>query len=970
MPGETPRDMMIRLASTAAAYNQDPTLQEDVFHCLWYGWIGGASPVSSNFGANRGYPISCFSVHINDSVSSIYSHLKEVAQLSKNGGGVGVYLGDVRPSGAPISGGGKSTGTVPWGRQYDLCASVVSQGGVRRGNFAMYIPIEHSDIYEWLRAKDHSKGDPRQMIDSNIAVTITDEWIESMIDGDKDKQKLFGEVLKTRMISGSPYIVFIDNANRQNPKCYVERGLSVKTSNLCFTGDTLVAVADGRNAVPISELEGSSFPVYSARPRVSSAGKPIKQWVPEIKQAVAYCTGEREVVEVELEDGSTFRCTPDHQLALRDTTWVEAQNSTGMVLEPFTSRVNGFGHREICCETGYRKQGRMIWEFHNGPVPQGHHVDHVISQGGDKIENLQVLTKEEHWIKTTEERRGESNPIHKVDKSFHSEYTKAAVTGRLNPKFSGIDNYELINLGKQVLERLGYFDKKAYLTLRDEGYNVPISFSNYRFNKNFEEYRSYVVGEREYDGKYESLPSPPVNPRKVALEEEKNKVKSIRRGGLRVVSVRSLGVERVYDLTVEDNNNFYIVTSRDSEVFSGVLVHNCSEIFLHTDEHHSFVCVLSSLNLSKYDEYKNWKSPTSGRTVPQIGIHFLEAVVSEFIRKAKDKVGMGRSVRFAEKSRALGLGVMGLHTLYQKRGLPFESKGARELNVEVHKWVREEAEVASRELAITFGEPEWCRGSGMRHTHLLAIAPTRTNSVISGAFSQGIEPIDRNYFVAKQAKGTYVRKNPVLEKLLCERGVGSEVWDQILEDKGSVRNLDCLTDEEKEIFKTAREINQFEIVKQAADRQPFICQGQSLNLFVDPEADAAYLMRLHLSAWKMGLKSLYYLKSSSLLTKKQPVQTASEEPKHIVITKGGCPWCVKLKDQLTKDGFKFKEVSVDEAKEMGKWDPDFKTVPQLYLWGALYEGGYNGYMKGRQNLLDSLMEPVHDTYAECAACEA
>jgi ribonucleoside-diphosphate reductase alpha chain len=137
LPGETPKDMFLRLAITAAKINQDSTLEEDLFHCLWKGWIGGSSPVCSNFGTSRGQPISCFSVHLSDSVSSIYSHLKEVAALSKNGGGVGVYLGDVRPAGAPISGGGKSTGIVPWARQYDLCASVVSQGGVRRGSFAM-----------------------------------------------------------------------------------------------------------------------------------------------------------------------------------------------------------------------------------------------------------------------------------------------------------------------------------------------------------------------------------------------------------------------------------------------------------------------------------------------------------------------------------------------------------------------------------------------------------------------------------------------------------------------------------------------------------------------------------------------------------------------------------------------------------------------------------------------------------------
>jgi ribonucleoside-diphosphate reductase alpha chain len=298
---------------------------------------------------------------------------------------------------------------------------------------------------------------------------------------------------------------------------------------------------------------------------------------------------------------------------------------------------------------------------------------------------------------------------------------------------------------------------------------------------------------------------------------------------------------------------------------------------------------------------------------------------------------------------------MGLHTLYQKRGLPFSSSGARELNIETHRWIREQSEIASRELAVKFGEPEWCVGSGLRHTHLLAVAPTRTNSVISGAFSQGIEPIDSNYFVAKQAKGTYVRKNPVLEKILCDRGVGPEVWEEILQAKGSVQDLAYLSNEEKEIFKTAREIDQFELIKQASDRQQFICQGQSLNLFVDPESDPAYIMRLHLSAWKMGLKSLYYLKSSSLLTKKKVFPA-------LIVSKEDCPWCQKLKEALAADGIQYKEISKAEAVEKGYWDPNWKTVPQVWLYKK-HIGGYTDYMQLNANA----NEP---TYEICASCEA
>jgi ribonucleoside-diphosphate reductase alpha chain len=243
----------------------------------------------------------------------------------------------------------------------------------------------------------------------------------------------------------------------------------------------------------------------------------------------------------------------------------------------------------------------------------------------------------------------------------------------------------------------------------------------------------------------------------------------------------------------------------------------------------------------------------------------------------------------------------------------------------------------------------------MRHTHLTAVAPTRTNSVISGAFSQGVEPVDSNYFVAKQAKGTYVRRNPVLEKLLCDRGVPESIWEDILQAKGSVQELECLTDTEKEIFKTAREIDQFELVKQAADRQQFICQGQSLNLFVDPESDPAYIMRLHLSAWKMGLKSLYYLKSSSLLTNKKVTPA-------LIVSKEDCPWCQKLKEALAADGIQYKEITKSEAVEKGYWNPEWKTVPQVWLYKK-HIGGYTDYVQ----LNSSVNEPTYET---CASCEA
>ena len=958
---ETPRGMFERVARTSAKYlTKTPGIEEDIFEILWRGWLGGASPVLSNFGASSGLPISCYSSHLTDSVFSIYSHLKEVAALSKNGGGCGIYFGDVRPAGAPISSGGKSTGIVPWARQYDQCAAVVSQGGVRRGSFAMYLPIDHPDLPELLRTKDHSQGDPRDFVDSNLAVTITDEWVEGLLAGDPEKKKIFAEVLKMRMVSGSPYMIFLDNANRANPDCYMQRGLSVKLSNLCFTADTKVAVADGRNSVPIIDLIGTSFPVYSARP--SKRGK--NKWVTEIKNAVAFKTGTREVVEVELEDGSTFRSTPDHQLALRDYTWVEAKDSVGKILEPFTSYTNEYGHKMInTVSNGHSRQSKMLWEFANGKAPVGYHVDHIDPKAGDFIDNLQILSKEDHFKKTSNERLGANNPIHLMEKDRHSNYVSAAVTGIKNPRFSGINNYELIELGKRVYEELGQFSKKEYLTLLKKGFNVPRSFSEYRFNGSFEEYTKYVLGQKIYQGELEKEKPHPVSPKITQMNKTHSQVGFINKNGLRVVSVKPVGIEDVYDLRVEDNHNFFIITNESKDLDSGVLVHNCSEIFLHTDENHTFVCVLSSINLAKWDEWKDWRSPNTGKSVPELAIYLLDAVVEEFCHKGERMQSMGRSVRFARKSRALGLGTMGLHALYQHKGLAFASEGARELNVLTHKFINEQALKASQDMAKEYGEPEWCVGSGRRHTHLMAIAPTRSNSVICGAVSQGIEPIDANYYVAKQAKGTFVRKNPYLEKHLEYLGKNTdEVWESILEFRGSVQHLSFLSESAKKVFLTAREIDQFELVKQAIDRQPFVCQGQSLNLFVDPECPADELYRLHLSAWKGGLKSLYYLKSSSMLVKKKPNGPKFEPKTALVITKENCPYCSMAKSLLKSKGFNIEEVDRSTVPDS---EFPYKTVPQVWI-DKNHIGGYKELAEKFRSFVPNTQTV---TYSDCAACE-
>ena len=319
---------------------------------------------------------------------------------------------------------------------------------------------------------------------------------------------------------------------------------------------------------------------------------------------------------------------------------------------------------------------------------------------------------------------------------------------------------------------------------------------------------------------------------------------------------------------------------------NGLKVHMtniCSEIVLHTDEQHSFVCCLSSLNLAKYDEWKD-------TDLVYTATIFLDGVLEEFIQRAKNLKGFENSVRSAERGRALGLGVLGWHTYLQQKGLPFEGLQAQFETRKIFSQLKIESERASRWLATEYGEPLWCKESGMRNTHLRAVAPTVSNSKLSGNVSSGIEPWAANVFTEQTSKGTFIRKNPELKKVLKKIGFDTkETWDKILADGGSVMGLDFLdewcyldgklvecnevTEEShkgrcttvKDVFKTFKEINQLDLVRQAGVRQQYIDQAVSLNLAFPAIADPKWINQVHLEAWKQGVKTLYYMRTESVL---------------------------------------------------------------------------------------------------------
>lgn len=525
--GLTAEERILDIAKRAEEILQMPGYADKFYHYMSQGFYSLASPVWSNFGKERGLPISCFGSHIDDDIGNILYSQSEVGMMSKLGGGTSGYFGKIRHRGAEIKDNGQASGAVHVMRLFESMVDVVSQGSVRRGRFSPYLPIDHPDIMEFLEIG--SEGNPIQEL--THGVTVTNDWMQAMIDGDNEKRTVWAKVLQSRGEMGYPYIFFTDNANNNAADVYKDKKLPIYASNLC------------------------------------------------------------------------------------------------------------------------------------------------------------------------------------------------------------------------------------------------------------------------------------------------------------------------------------------------------TEIMLPSDHNWSFVCVLSSINVLHYDK---WKDTDAVETM----IYFLDAVITEFLEKLdiyknsenrddqQTFLFMERAYNFSKENRALGMGVLGWHSLLQSKMLPFDSQGAYDLNSEVFKYIQARSHVASENLAEKFGEPELLKGYGRRNTTLNAIAPTTSSAFILGQVSQGIEPIWSNIYVKDIAKIKTTIKNPFLVKLLEDKGMNtSEVWRTIRDKDGSVQELDFLSENEKEVFKTYSEIDQLTIIYQAANRQNYIDQGQSLNIIIHPDTPTKDVNKIHVTAWKLGLKSLYYQHSMNAAQK-------------------------------------------------------------------------------------------------------
>ena len=778
--------------------------------------------------------------------------------MCKNGGGTSGYFGALRKRGDKISTGGEASGPVHYMQAFDSVANIISQGSTRRGHFAAYLDIEHPDIEEFMLIR--SKGNPIQ--DMSFGVCISNEWMQSAKDGDKDKRQIWSSIIKKKFESGYPYILWSDTVNQNKPQVYIDLEMMIHASNMCVAGDQLVPSTRGLKEAKTLWEEGGDLTLTDNNGAVhSSAMTLIEKDVP--------------VFEIVLKNGMSHKVTSYHKLPVKDgrssilKECSELQVGDSLFIQT-TKGVFGNVHKpqQAFLNGLYQGDGTQtehnvlldIWENDfdlEAEIVQAvidvtgnqnaHFTDQTPSFSGVKKKRLYspslkkdfgfakgvlpdfVLQGDEEtqwsYVRglffadgTVSYRGGYGDPIYLSLSSIDLEFVK-----RLQLLLSNLGCNFNLSVSRPAGENLlpdGKGGSKIYNT--KEIYRLVCSSKADAlvFNKNtgFLDRKGIVVEDRVYRN----------NKRKVS----------------EIVSITPVGNENVYCVKVDTSDHLWVC--------NGLVTHNCTEIMLPSGVDFSFVCCLASVNLLYYQDWKD-------TDLIKVMIYFLDTVLTDFINKAKGIPFMERSVKFAEEHRALGLGVLGYHSYLQSNMIPFASMEAQYWNKEAFKLIDEQSLEATKVLATLYGEPEILKGYGERNTTRIAIAPTTSSSYILGQVSPGIEPWLNNYFIEDNAKGMFIYKNKNLERILIEKGRNTkDVWDSILHNDGSVQHLDFLDDHEKEVFKSFIEISQKEIVVQAAQRQRYIDQAQSINLMIHPKANKKEVNELYFFAWEAGLKSLYY----------------------------------------------------------------------------------------------------------------
>ncbi|OBG93883.1 hypothetical protein A9X05_09105 [Mycobacterium sp. E3298] len=854
--GVTPEQRIREVADTAESILGIKEFSDKFYGYMEKGFYSLSTPVWANFGTDKGLPISCFGSYVSDDMAGILHTLSEVGMMSKFGGGTSGYFGDLRHRGASINNNGESSGSVHFMNLFESAMDVVSQGSTRRGHFSPYLPIEHPDIEEFLQIG--TEGFSIQKL--THGVSVSDQWMKEMIAGDSKKRGVWAKVIQRRTEVGYPYIFFVDTVNQNTVDVYKDKGLKINHSNMCVAPNTKLLTDIGYKS--IKELVNKKVNVWNG-----------EEW----SDVQVVKTGEnKNLLRVITDSGYELDCTPYHKFYILVSTEsgkrtnpprykeVEAKDlKVGDKLIKFSLPViQGSKELEYAYDNGFYtgdgcsyQNSQIIYLYHE-KINLLPHIKSVLNWNHEPQNNRVVgrtqMLKQKYFVPTSE---------YSIESRLNwlSGYLDADGTVTNNDGSQSIQaasiNKDFLKEVQLMLQTLGVMSKVSLA--REEGINLLPKNDG-----------SGELGEYNAATTYRIL----INGNSLFKLSElglkcnrlKWEVKEPNRECCHFIQVES-----IEELDGLSDTYCFTEPKRHMGMFNGILTGQCSEIMLPNNEEWSFVCNLSSMNLLYYDE---WKETDAVETM----VFFLDAVMTEFIKKleemrdskAKDKKQafyfMERAYKFAKENRALGLGTLGWHSYLQSKMIPFESLDASKLNSRIFSFIQTRALKASKELANQYGEPDVLKGYGRRNTTLTAIAPTTSSAFILGQVSQSIEPIWSNCYVKDLAKMKVTIQNPYLKEVLNSYGKDTrEVWNNIRDNDGSVQHLDFLSENEKEVFKTFSEIDQYVILDQASTRQLFIDQSQSLNLMINPKMPAKQINELYLFAWENKIKTLYYQHSTN-----------------------------------------------------------------------------------------------------------
>lgn len=857
----------LKLSTTIESIEYSKGISDRFKNYISKGWVSFSTPVLINFGKKDNLPISCNKSILDDSLDSIYSGIHELGMLAKYGAGTSENFSNLRTQGSEISTGGQSNSIIDWIELYADMMSKTNQNRARRGFLTAYLSVDHPEIMSFLDIGTHRMSTEKQRFLQTIttAVTLPIGWLDSLKEGDKEKRKIWGKILKTRKEIGFPYILDLTNTNNSRPQVYKDKNMFINTSNICCVSpDTRILTDKGYKK--IGKLLGQAVNVWNGV---------------EFTETTIIQTGkDRELFRVTLDSGEFIDCTENHNFygqkgykkGTGNNKFVEfkkplSELEVGDKLEKFDlPLIEGSEELKYAYTQGfYCGDG-------TGSDKQG--IKSQIRLYGDKkllVNYLDCRKKKINNGKNTDEDYIVESVYDTLtvfvpeDMELSKTFVPSAsysiksrldwLAGLLDSDGTVTENQQgsqTFQIGSVELE----FLRETQLMLQTLGIHSTIR-------------KGVPEGERllpKNDGS--GVNSPYYCKQSYRLLVSTVGLYKLKKLGLCTRRLKFSGVKPNRDaryfskvISVEKldylSDTFcFTEKNRGKGMFNGILTGQC-ETAEYVDSEKTFACCLSSANAYYFDDWSQDPNFIFDMNL------MLDCVIEEYIEKGSKMKGLEKAVRFAKEHRSIGLGILGFHSYLQKKSIVFGELASYSINNRIFSLLREESDKASKWMAKHWGEPLILKGYGLRNTTRLAQAPTKSTSYIMGGItlnlSEGIEPHKTNYGSKKLAKIQSEVKNTELLKLLQEKGKDTkEVWDSILKKNGSVQHLDFLDPREKEIFRTFSEISQVDIIKLAGQRSKYIDQGQSINIMIHPDTPPKDINNLHLLAFEEGVKGLYY----------------------------------------------------------------------------------------------------------------